>query len=1291
MSNRTILIVDSDLSHISSLEDLLVLEGFSPVFASTLEKGINLTRDRKPSIILIGFDSPNTASVDLFKKIEITMPGATVIAMTNRSNSNGRKEALECGIQHFLRKPVNMPELLSQFRTISELRDLRHKYTAENQSTRMDAVATESNTLYKQILEELPDPVVILYKQKYLFANKSALEYLGYTWDELKAQSTQDIMHPDDIQMVKDRQALWDAGKIPPAVEERYIRKDGSIAIGEIHTRKIVFEGLDARVAVVRDTAERHENEKKLRQSEEQYRNLMESLPDPLIVSRNGQIKYINTAGIKFFGYSYQEIPTITTLDLIHPDDHQIILKRRALLDSGVVLHRIESRAIKKDGSIATTESQTLSIDFQDRDARLTIIRDVTEQRATAKALLEYQGQYRRLLDEIPEIISITKGDSIVYVNAAGLEFLGYQWSELRHLSRFEVVHPDDRHLLDDRRQQFYSTGSLLPVIEVRLIKHDGSVALTKFQVLQTVYEGQEARLSIIQDITAERENEESLKRSREQYRKLLDDLPDALGISVEGKILYMNATGLELFGYELDELKELNTLDLFHPKEHQLILERRKEFNSGRELPVVEELLLKKDGTLFPGEVHSIQVEFDGQQTRLSVIRDLTERDKRDAALRRSETDFRLLIERMPEPVVIHDEGSIRFVNRATLDLYGYSSAEQVLGTHLSGYLHPDDLRLIPSLKVTDDQPLVVEARGIKNDGTIIVVESKIYRTHFQNKEMEILLMRDTTLRNRLDSEAEAFREALEEQVVVRTQELQASERRLTEILNSSQDAIISINDKQEIIAFNRGAESIFEFTEKEAMGQSLDILIPDDTVVSHRNMVEEFSGNNIHYLDMRSRTGISGKRKSGKLFPIEASISKVDVLGESILTVFMRDVSEKKVIEEELRTSEEQLRQSQKMDAVGQLAGGIAHDFNNLLTAINGYSEWLLDELEPENPMYRDINEIKKAGERAARLTRQLLAFGRKQVLRPQLIDLNEVVLGMINLLRRLIGEHIAFNVDYGSDLQKVNADPGQIEQVIMNLVINARDAMPTGGRIDVIIANATNSSPTIAGVDGVPIGEYVMVSVLDTGCGIKAENLTHIFEPFYTTKEVSKGTGLGLSTVFGIVKQSGGEIIVESQPGEGSTFRVFLPTAVATEPAVLAEDRDTRSFEGQETILIVEDEESVRELLKRKLQSYGYTTLTATHGEEALLLLEHYGDQIKMVITDVIMPIMGGHQLVSQLSESRPDLPVLFISGYDEELVADRNLINLDTQFIQKPFHTKEVAQKIRTALDQPSTHS
>jgi nitrogen-specific signal transduction histidine kinase len=386
------------------------------------------------------------------------------------------------------------------------------------------------------------------------------------------------------------------------------------------------------------------------------------------------------------------------------------------------------------------------------------------------------------------------------------------------------------------------------------------------------------------------------------------------------------------------------------------------------------------------------------------------------------------------------------------------------------------------------------------------------------------------------------------------------------------------------------------------------------------------------------------------------------------------------------ELQTTQEQLLQAQKMEAVGKLAGGIAHDFNNLLTAIKGYTDLLLRRFNDGDPSHGDLMEIKKASEQAARLTRQLLAFSRKQVLQPRVINLNEVIVKMQEMLQRLIGEHIELVAKLQDELHPVKADPGQIEQVILNLVVNARDAMSDGGTLTLETFDIEVGQNPSGRKLAVNAGDYVALSVCDTGSGMDGETRRRLFEPFFTTKDTGKGTGLGLATVYGIIRQSNGTILVDSEPGQGTTFTIYLPREEEQKKSRVPKTKAREKLSGSETILLVEDEDMVRQLAERVFKEYGYTVLVSSNGVEALEMAAKHSDSIQLMVTDVVMPGgLNGKQLADRMAASRPEMKVLYISGYADGSLFSSTEGDAQVHLLEKPFSPVVLVQKARELLD------
>jgi PAS domain S-box-containing protein len=506
----------------------------------------------------------------------------------------------------------------------------------------------------------------------------------------------------------------------------------------------------------------------------------------------------------------------------------------------------------------------------------------------------------------------------------------------------------------------------------------------------------------------------------------------------------------------------------------------------------------------------------------------------------------------------------------------------------------------------------------------------------------------------------------------------------RFRSVTDSANDAIVSVNNRGEIVFWNPRAEAVFGYPEAEAMGQPLACLLPPDTRDEYRDRVAELMAEG----DRGRTLELVGLRRDGGQVPIELSLSTWKTGTELFYTGVIRDITERLQAAEAARQHEEQLRQVQKMEAVGRLAGGIAHDFNNLLTAILGYADLLLATLAPGDPVRADILEIQAAGRSAASLTRDLLAFSRKQVMQPIVLDLNAVITGTENLVRRLVGEHIDLSIELAADLPHVKADRTQIAQVLINLAVNARDAMPDGGKLTIATAVVIDANDDADEHSGRGAVTHVVLRVVDTGHGMPDDVRAHIFEPFFTTKEVGKGTGLGLATVYGIVRQSGGHITVESALGAGTTFHVSLPAIDAeVSESGLVMDGGAVAGGGSETILLVEDNDAVRGLARQTLTRYGYSVLDAANAEEALAIASTRLDQISLVVTDIVMPGMNGRALARRLRADRPDVRIIFTSGYTNDMTTPPDQGGPGTAFLHKPFAPSLLGRTVRELIDRP----
>jgi two-component system cell cycle sensor histidine kinase/response regulator CckA len=498
---------------------------------------------------------------------------------------------------------------------------------------------------------------------------------------------------------------------------------------------------------------------------------------------------------------------------------------------------------------------------------------------------------------------------------------------------------------------------------------------------------------------------------------------------------------------------------------------------------------------------------------------------------------------------------------------------------------------------------------------------------------------------------------------------------RQLWRSVEQMADALIIMDGSGVLEYVNPAFEALTGYSRQEVIGQTLGILKSEQqTGDLYDEMWNTVRSGNVFRGIMMNR------KKNGETLIIEKVLTPLqDSRGK--ITHFIatfRDITERRRLESELQ-------QSQKMDAIGRLAGGVAHDFNNLLLVISAYAELMLDSLAGDDPLRKNVAEIMTASRRAADLTRQLLAFGRKQMQSLQVLDLNTVIGEITTMLPRLIGEDIELVFAPAHDLGKVKADPIQIEQVVMNLAANARDAMPGGGTLTIETATVRVDESYVQRHAIVPAGDYVLLTVTDSGQGIAAEHLAHVFEPFYTTKEAGKGTGLGLATAYGIVKQNGGFVWVYSEPGLGTTFKVYLPQVRPLSSEIVITKPAESSPRGCETLLLVEDEASVRQAARQFLTRIGYNLLEAIDGEDALRASREYAGPIQLMITDVVMPRLGGPRLAERLADERPDMKVLFVSGYAENTILQHGKIDVRTRFLQKPFSLKTLARKVREVLE------
>jgi len=881
------------------------------------------------------------------------------------------------------------------------------------------------------------------------------------------------------------------------------------------------------------------------------------------------------------------------------------------------------------------------------------------------KTLKEKNALLQAHIDNTDDIVLVVSWEGkIIDISTNWNKYLDYEPDYLTDLPHYgEIIHPEDRERTFGLFTETLTEGKAQRKMEYRILTRDGSTkwfysnTTPLFNATGQIY----AVIALARDITEQKMTLQALEESKRQMKEaqIIGKLGDWEWRVGEDYVRWSDEM-YRIFNVEPGSLISRKKADeIFPENERERVLGLTQRAIDTGESQSVESQILRDNGEIgyIYGKGKAIRDEQGNLLRIIGFYQDITERKLYEEELKKSEARYRLLIETMREGVVIVDNDDvIQYINKSCCDLFGYTP-EFLTGKVGFQYIISEE-----------DQHMIIDKNLHRKNGVSDVYEVRGKRI---NGEIIWLKVSGTPL---YDENGVVFGSMGIMTDITEAKKAEQERFRLLNLLDTSLNEIYMYDANNfHLIYTNQGVASSTGYSKEELKYLTVFDIKREFTVESLRHKFQPLlNGTRDNLVFETTHT-----RKDGSSYPVESHVQIYKHEEGDLFLSVVNDITER-------RSLQEQLLASQKMDAIGRLAGGIAHDFNNLLTVILGYGEELQSSLPPDDPSREEISEILKAGQRASELTRQLLAFSRKQVIQPKVLDLNHLLNNLESILRRLLGEHICLENKLNADLWQIKADPGQIEQIIVNLVVNSRDAMPHGGNLCIETNNLQiKAASRFLPQEAVP-GDYVVISVCDTGKGMDKDTLARIFEPFFTTKDANKGLGLGLSTVYGIVQQAEGFITVDSAPEKGSCFKIYLPATQEKPVSRMSASLGNELLGKGESVLIVEDEESLLQLFAKLITNLGYKVTVCSNGLEALHLINE-GYRPDIVITDIIMPAINGKELSDRIIEIIPEQKLLFMSGFTDDVLANHGVFSQGIPFIQKPFTARGIAAKIKQLLE------
>ncbi|MBI5388531.1 MAG: PAS domain S-box protein [Verrucomicrobia bacterium] len=1042
--------------------------------------------------------------------------------------------------------------------------------------------------------------------------------------------------------------------------------------------------------SVLRDISEQNQLERALRDSEARFRQLFERAPVAYqSLDAEGRILEVNLAWLEMLGHTREDVIGKPVTDFMVPEHVEQCRQRFSQFLANGEAHGTETDFRRKDGSVVTVSVEG-RVGYDERkqfERAHCALYDLTARKQAEQALRESEQRYRLLFDEGTEGMAVADFETglVLDCNKALLELVGWEKSALVGQHQSALHAPEDRGNGTSPTFKQHRGEKRGQVLEATLITKAGVRKAVEIKATVLDLNGRRVVQGFFRDVSQRKQAELALQESEDRYRRLFNGITDAVFVheiredDLPGAFLAVNDALCRRLGYGREELLQMTVLDIDAPESTVDRQEIVRKLKCGENV-LFEQLHVAKDRHRIPVEIHVQAFQLQGRTVILSVSRDITERKRISQALVESEAQLRLVWENALDAMRLTDEhGIVRRVNQAYCRLMGKprEALEGQLFTcvydaaHQAPYLAAYQRRFRERIFGTHFERTLT----LWNGKTVSVDLSSAFLALPGQPEMVFNIIRDVGERRKAE---EALRDSEANLAASqRIAHLGSWERGLNNLADPHANPLRWSDEVFRIFGYEPGQIEV-------SVQNFFRAVHPDDRHAIQAAVCEAVQEHKPYRLDHRIVLPDGTERvvhEQAEVVVHPATNRPIKLVGT------VQDITEQKRAEQARTQLEAQLRQAQKMEAVGQLAGGVAHDFNNILTVVLGNAGLLTDDASLTRENQDLARQIADAAARAANLTRQLLAFSRKQVMQVRPLDLNVVLGQILKMLQRVLGEQITLQCTYAPELPPVLADAGMVEQVIMNLAVNARDAMPKGGRL-LVATEVRQVSPEHARRNAeARVGWFVTLTIADTGCGMESGTLARIFEPFFTTKEVGKGTGLGLATVYGIVKQHNGWVEVASEVGHGSTFTVYLEAA---HRKAEQEEQDVAFKDipgGHETILLVEDDAPVRFLARSCLERCGYRVVEAAHGPEALKVWEEQRGQIDLLLTDVVMPEgMNGRELAETLRRAKPDLKVLFSSGYSRDILSAQTDLSANDAYLPKPYDPFILARTVRSCLDE-----